>query len=225
LRWRVRRLTGEPLRGCFVLDKVLHNHLVAPAILDRPDVRAVILLRQPVEVLQSIVHMGTHLHPSEHYANVMHAARYYVERVKRLTQIARQTGTRGAFIESEALMSNTDDVLDFLREFLGLDAPLERRYRSFSRTGQPGFGDPSAAICSGEIGVRRETKPRYSIPPSFIAEAVEAHAECLAACRYHCVLVPDGESRQLSKRAAREVALPGVAVPGPSHEERERTST
>src|SRR3569833_3463785 len=53
LKWRVRKLTGEPLRGRYVLDKILHNYAVATAILDNPRTRGIILLRQPVDVVQS----------------------------------------------------------------------------------------------------------------------------------------------------------------------------
>jgi hypothetical protein len=209
LQWRVRRLTGEPLRGRFVLDKMLHNYPLAPSLLNEPGTRAVILLRQPVEVLQSIVHMGTHLHVDARAANVADATRYYVARLQRLAQLARHLAERAAFVESEVLMAHTQGTLLFLRDFLQLDAPLERRYRTFSRTGQPGFGDPSAAIRSGEMGARRENRPRYSIPSTLIAEAVQAHSQCLAACNRHCV---------------RMLGLPGIQAGGHPNEKRERAS-
>jgi hypothetical protein len=187
LKWRVRWLTGEPLRGRYVLDKILHNYPVASRLLEGPRTRAVFLLRQPVEVVQSIVHMGTHLDANDRNANVASATKYYVERLRRLTQLARVLGTRAAFVESEMLMARTEGALEFLRDFLGLDAPLDRRYRSFSRTGVPGYGDPSGMIHNGEISTQRRTRLRYSMPTTSIAEAVQAHAECLAACNMHCV--------------------------------------
>ena len=190
LKWRVRRLTGEPLRGRYVLDKILHNYPVATAILENPHTRAIILLRQPVDVVQSIVHMGRHLDLNEQNANVVNATKYYVERLSQLTRLARAFGKRAAFVESEALMSRTDDTLAFLQQFLSLDSPLERRYRSFSKTGKPGYGDPSEMIHSGEIGSRRnQQRPTYSIPSALIAQAVAAHSECLSACSLNCVPV------------------------------------
>jgi hypothetical protein len=190
LKWRVRKLTGEPLRGRYVLDKILHNYAVATAILENPRTRAIILLRQPVEVVQSIVHMGRHLDLNEQNANVANATRYYVERLSQLTRLAQAFGKRAAFVESEMLMSRTDETLAFLQDFLGLDSPLDRRYRSFSKTGKPGYGDPSEMIHSGEIGGRREKqRPTYSIPSTLIAEAVTAHSACLSACQLNCVPV------------------------------------
>jgi hypothetical protein len=190
LKWRVRRLTGEPLRGRYVLDKILHNYRVASAILENPRTRAIILLRQPVDVVQSIVHMGFHLDRNERNTNVTKATKYYVERLSQLTWLARTFGKRAAFVESEALMARTDETLGFLQQFLALDSPLERRYRSFAMTGKPGYGDPSEMIHSGEIGSRREQqRPTYSIPSELIEDAVRAHSECLSACRLNCVPV------------------------------------
>jgi hypothetical protein len=189
LKWRVRKLTGEPLRGRYVLDKILHNYPVAAAILENPRTRAIILLRQPVDVVQSIVHMGRHLDLNEQNSNAANATHYYVERLSQLTRLARAFGKRAAFVESEALVSRTDDTLAFLQQFLGLDSPLERRYRSFSKTGKPGYGDPSEMIHSGEIGRRSHERPTYSIPTALIAEAVTAHSECLSACQLNCVPV------------------------------------
>ena len=190
LKWRVRRLTGEPLRGRYVLDKILHNYPVATAILENPRTRAVILLRQPVDVVQSIVHMGRHLDRNEQNSNVANATKYYVERLSQLTWLARAFGKRAAFVESEALMARTDQALAFLQGFLSLDSPLERRYRSFSKTGKPGYGDPSEMIHSGEIGSRRDQqRPTYSIPSTLIADAVTAHSQCLSACQLNCVPV------------------------------------
>jgi hypothetical protein len=197
LKWRVRKLTGEPLRGRYVLDKILHNYAVATAILENPRTRGIILLRQPVDVVQSIVHMGRHLDLNEQNSNVANATQYYVERLGQLAKLARAFGKRAAFVESEMLMSRTDETLAFLQNFLSLDSPLDRRYRSFSKTGKPGYGDPSEMIHSGEIGQRSEKRPTYSIPTSLIDEAVRAHAECMSACRLNCVPVfvrDDGET-------------------------------
>src|SRR5262245_63080843 len=52
LRRRVRKLTGEPLGGRYVLDKILHNYAMSPSILESRRTRAVFLLRQPEEVVQ-----------------------------------------------------------------------------------------------------------------------------------------------------------------------------
>jgi hypothetical protein len=187
LHWRVRKLTGEPLSGRYVLDKILHNYAISPGILESPRTRAVLLLRQPVEVVQSILHMGTHLDPLASNTNLEQVTGYYVERLRTLADLARRLGRRAAFLESEALLEHTDATLEFLRDYLELSGPLQRRYRRFAKTGKPKFGDPSPAIHSGEIGAHRENRAPFAIPPSLIAKVASAHEACLEACTRHCV--------------------------------------
>jgi hypothetical protein len=187
LRSKVKRLTGEPLRGRYVLDKILHNYPVAHGILANPRTRAVFLLREPADVVQSIIHMGTHLDPLEQNTNVGQVTSYYKARLERLAALAPVLGRRAAFLPSEALLTNTDAALEFLRDFLELHQPLERRYRSFAKTGEPGFGDPSPAIRSGEIGATSPQRAHVPVPESLIAQVRAAHIACLEACHLHCV--------------------------------------
>jgi len=187
LRGKVRRLTGEPLRGRFVLDKILHNYPVARGILTNPGTRAVFLLREPADVIQSIIHMGTHLDPLEQNTNAGQVTSYYETRLRRLAELAPLLGERAAYLPSEALLTNTDDVLEFLRRFLELRQPLERRYRSFAKTGEPGFGDPSPAIRSGEIGARSSRRTYVPVPESLIEPVRAAHLACVEACHRYCV--------------------------------------
>jgi hypothetical protein len=187
LHWRVRKLTGEPLRGRYVLDKILHNYAISPGILEGQRVRAVLLLRQPEDVVQSILHMGTHLDPVEQNTNLEQVTGYYVSRLQRLAELARRLGRRAAFVESEALLHHTDATLEFLRDYLELSGPLQRRYRSFAKTGKPGFGDPSPVIRSGEISAQPEKRARFTVPSSLIAKVAHAHGACLEACIRYCV--------------------------------------
>ena len=60
LRSRVVKLTGEPLSGRYVLDKVLHNYPLASSILRSPNTLSIVLVRRPVPTVQSIVNMGLH---------------------------------------------------------------------------------------------------------------------------------------------------------------------
>lgn len=187
LRWRVRKLTGEPLRGRYVLDKILHNYTIAPSILAGRRTRAVLLLRQPIDVVQSILHMGTHLDPLERNTDLEHVSGYYVARLERLAALAQQLGHRAAFLESEALLERTDDTLEFLRDHLELSGPLQRQYRSFAKTGKPGFGDPSPAITSGEIGDYRVKRAPFTVPTALVQKVTTAHAACLDACQRNCI--------------------------------------
>jgi hypothetical protein len=211
LHWRVRKLTGEPLRGRYVLDKILHNYAIAPSILDGRRTRAVLLLRRPVEVVQSILHMGTHLDPLARNTDLEHVSGYYVARLERLTELARRLGRRAAFLESEALLERTDDTLEFLRDHLELSGPLQRHYRSFAKTGKPKFGDPSPAIHSGEIGGGyRVKRAQFAVPTGLVDNITAAHAACLDACRRHCVPM-SGTGRFDSAALSETAPQPSVA--------------
>jgi hypothetical protein len=210
LHWRVRKLTGEPLRGRYVLDQILHNYVISAGILENPRTRAVLLLRQPVEVVQSILNMGTNLDPVARNTNLEHVTAYYVDRLRRLADLARKLGRRAAFVESEALLDSTDTALEFLRDYLELSGPLQRRYRSFAKTGQPGFGDPSPAIHSGEIGAYQKERAEFPIPSALIEQVAHAYAACLDACTRHCV--PMSENPRRASRALSETGRqPSVA--------------
>ncbi|HEU4625586.1 MAG TPA: hypothetical protein VFS52_12515 [Steroidobacteraceae bacterium] len=187
LHWRVRKLTGEPLRGRYVLDKILHNYAISPGILEDPRTRAVLLLREPVDVVQSILHMGQHLDPLERNTNLEHVGGYYLARLQALGGLARQLGRRAAFLESKALLERTDDALEFLRHHLELNGPLQRQYRSFAKTGKPGFGDPSPAIRSGEIGGYRAKRAPFALPQELVEKLTAAYLACREACLAHCV--------------------------------------
>jgi len=196
LQWRVRKLTGEPLRGRYVLDKILHNFTISPSILESRRLRAVVMLRHPADALQSILHMGTHLDPLAQNTNLEHVTDYYVARLERLTELARKVGSRAAFVESDALLERPDETLQFLQEHLQLSEPLEKRYRSFAKTGKPKFGDPSPAIHTGEIGARKPRRVTFVIPTAVLVKVKVAHAACLEACHRHCATMPSS-SREL----------------------------
>jgi hypothetical protein len=205
LQWRVRKLIAEPLRGRYVLDKILHNYTISRSILDGRRTRAILLLRQPIDVVQSILHMGTHLDPLERNTNVEHVTNYYIARLERLAELSARLGRRAAFVESEAVLERTDDTLEFLRDYLELSGPLARQYRRFAKTGEPGFGDPSPTIRSGEINGSRARRAAFAMPSALIEKITAAHAICLDVCREHCVTM-SGSPRYVSSAALSETA-------------------
>jgi hypothetical protein len=119
---------------------------------------------------------------------------YYRARLQRLAELAPVLGERAAFLPSEALLAETDEALMFLQDFLELHEPLERRYRSFAKTGEPGFGDPSPAIRSGEIGARSSHRADVPVPESLIERVRAAHIACVEACHRYCVYMVSAQS-------------------------------
>jgi hypothetical protein len=186
LRHRVMRFTGAPLRGRYVLDKVLHDYPLAPGILASKNTRAIILLRNPLDSVQSILNMGERYIDVGWYRDPARVSRYYEARIAQLTGMAEKLTGRVAFLESEALLSETDSVLQRLTEFLELQRPLTRHYNLFTHTGQPGYGDPSESILRGEVKATPETRKALRVPQWVASHLEQAYRECMNALRSQC---------------------------------------
>jgi hypothetical protein len=185
LRYRVTRLTGEPLHGRYVLDKMLHNYALASSIISDPRLRAIFLLRQPADTVRSITAMNERFKPED--VDAPSIAGYYEERVERLAELAPRLGNRAAFIEAEALVNRTAEVLTLLTGFLELSRPLEREYRKFPHTGKPGFGDPMGAILKGAIDAPKDQRTHIPIPEDILARLAAAYDRCRAVLSTNCV--------------------------------------
>jgi hypothetical protein len=184
LRSRVVRLTGEPLRGRYVLDKVLHNYPLTSSILRSRNTRAVVLVRRPVPTVQSIVNMGLHYSDIAWYRDMDSVASYYEERLAKLIVLAETLRGRVLFVEAEKLLSQTADVLHGLARVLELDEPLQAHYQRFAHTGQRGFGDPSEAISTGRVNnAGREPRTPVPVPPELVARLESAYETCSGALR------------------------------------------
>jgi hypothetical protein len=187
LRSRVVKLTGEPLRGRYVLDKMLHNYPLAPSILRSRHTLAIVLLRRPTSTVQSIVNMGLHYSDVAWYRDLDSVTRYYEERLAMLVQLADQLHGRVIFIEAEALLSRTAEVLQRTGGFLELSEPLRADYRRFAHTGEAGFGDPSEAISMGQVNhAGREQRTAVMLPSNLTARLEMAYATCSASLRDRC---------------------------------------
>jgi len=187
LRRRVRKLTGEPLTGDYVLDKVLHDYPMARSILSSGNTRAIVLIRRPRETVRSIIEMGLTHSPVPWHRDFELVARYYETRLAGLLRLAEVLRGRVVFLEAEALLTNTRTVLDQLGVFLELRTPLSTEYRRFAHTGEPGFGDPSKAIAAGRITLApRESRTVVSLPRPLTNRLQIAHEFWCAAIRQVC---------------------------------------
>jgi hypothetical protein len=187
LRSRVARLTGEPLRGRYVLDKVLHDYPLASSILRSRNTRSIVLLRRPVPTVQSIVNMGLHYSDIAWYRDMDAVASYYEERLATLMRLAEQLRGRVMFVEAERLLTQTADVLHGLAGTLDLREPLQADYRRFAHTGERGFGDPSEVISIGHVNnATREQRTAVVVSPEVAARLESAYETCSAALRDTC---------------------------------------
>jgi hypothetical protein len=187
LRSRVAKLTGERLRGRYVLDKMLHNYPLASSILRSPHTLSIVLLRRPVPTVQSIINMGLHYSDIAWHRDLDIVAQYYEERLAMLVRLADALRGRVMFIEAETLLSQTGDVLQRIGGLLGLNEPLRADYRRFAHTGEGGFGDPTEAISTGRVtNVAREQRTAVMLSPAMTARLEMAYSTCSASLRDRC---------------------------------------
>jgi len=179
----VRAQTGDPALGRYVLDKILHNHHeIAPAIVARPDVRWMFLLRNPADAITSIVNMALSLEHTGEFSDPVRVADYYVGRVQWMARFGEQHGHAALYVDAQRLVDDTDAVLAGLTRWLALATPLARAYRTFPLTGARGHGDPSPNIRTGRVvtdaGERHRDYVRVTIPQDALARADAAYAAC-----------------------------------------------
>lgn len=187
LRSRVVRLTGEPLRGVYVLDKVLHNYPLARSILRSSGTLSIILLRHPIPTVQSIINMGLRYGDIAWHRDLDSVARYYEERLAALVRLAEELRGRVMFIKSEALMTQTTEVLQRIAHLLELREPLRADYRRFAHTGERGFGDPSETISLGRLDTSARVQRTAILLPAALAARLEtAYSCCAASLRDRC---------------------------------------
>ncbi|HVW71180.1 MAG TPA: hypothetical protein VHB68_19535 [Steroidobacteraceae bacterium] len=187
LRSRVAKLTGEPLRGRYVLDKVLHNYPLASSILKSRQTLGLVLLRRPAPTVQSIVNMGLHYSDVAWYRDVDSVARYYEERLATLVRHSEDLRGRVLFVVAEDLLTRTAAVLHGISGWLQLSEPLEADYKRFSHTGEGGYGDPSEVITIGHVSnVDRPQRTTVILPAAVLARLEAAYAACSESLRERC---------------------------------------
>jgi hypothetical protein len=152
LRLEIRRSTGVPNNGRWLLDKILHNYVCAPDRLLAPErTRALIFLRRPEPSIRSIMTLARIKSPGADLNNPQLACDYYVSRLHRLRTDGQRLGERAFYFDAEAVIRRPDELLAALTIWLELDKPLQREYVVSRRTGENGFGDPLNNIRSGQI--------------------------------------------------------------------------
>lgn len=144
--WRLKRrvvsLTGQPLAGDYVLDKILHEYPIARGILASSRTRAIVVVRRPVASVRSIIEMGLTQSAIPWHRDFDRVARYYEARLAGLLRLTEALRGRVVFLEAEQLFSNTQEVLEQLGIFLELQSPLQAEYPLCADTDESESGRP-----------------------------------------------------------------------------------
>jgi len=189
LRMAIERSTEEQIRGEWLLDKVLHNYVRVPDRLLRHDqMRALIFLRSPAASLRSILSLGVRNGEVLTSRYIQSVCDYYVSRLHRLRLDGERLRHNAMYFDSEALMQRPKQVLSTIADWLQLPTPLHDRYSVMTRSGEVGFGDPSANIRSGRVlGTRASTIDRnLAIPEAILNEAQAAYMRCRESLLIAC---------------------------------------
>lgn len=164
----------------FVFDKLLHNHCrISDPILQRPDLRLFVVLRRPEPTMKSILHMGRKKGENSGFGDPKWVSQYYCERLRQIVDEVRRSPRPVGFLFAEDVVERTDEVLEAMRKWLGLSAPLQRDYQIFFDTGSRSRGDWSDRIRKGTV--LPPDKNRYSdivLPPLLLEQAQATYEAC-----------------------------------------------
>ncbi|MGB3509384.1 MAG: sulfotransferase [Microcoleaceae cyanobacterium] len=142
--WSIR---GLRMDHTYVMDKILHNQrLPEIKILQSEFVKVIFLVRQPTTTIASLLKLKSHW-------SWQNAIRYYSGRLEALEMYAQSINDpqRSFFLTYNNLINQTEDTLQALQNFLGLQMPLSENYQLTPKTGMKGIGDSSENIKAGKI--------------------------------------------------------------------------
>jgi hypothetical protein len=145
----------------YAVDQINHDKFTpAEELLRWPRVRLIILVREPLASISSLIRL-TRTHYEEW--PVAKAVDYYTERVAMLTRLARAAAPSGQvlLLTYGELIENTAAMFDRLQSFLGLETGFSEQYALQDFTGTR--GDPAEKISTGRI-VRNDPTPMLEIP-------------------------------------------------------------
>lgn len=162
----------------FVIDKILHDHLLTPDALARvvERIETVLLVREPTATMQSLV--------ASFGMSQDEALEYYVTRLRSLAALASVTAAGSAVaLTYDDLIDRTTAAFALIETQLGLTTPLDERYEPRQRG-----SDPSANLASGRI-LRDDKIVRHeaSVDAAILERAQSAFDDSMAFLATHCV--------------------------------------
>ncbi len=167
----------------YILDKLVHNHLLQPRdidVLKDPRVRIIFLIREPRATLASFMRAIK--------TDEASATEYLVQRLTTLQQYAQNLAPdkRCLLLTYRELLHCTQPALDLLQDYLQLQHPLSEQYRVTNTTGAFGIGDKSEQIRSGRI-VAPTKLPDKPLSAETLASVQAVHTQCLRILRRNCL--------------------------------------
>jgi hypothetical protein len=165
----------------FLYDKILHNYQLSDKTLRFLSPKNLLLLREPEGTIKSIIKMA-HLVDNQKLQDQEQATHYYIKRLSELEILSERLSGKFYFLESDDLIDHSSEVLQRLSQWLDLKTALKEEYKTFSRTGKAGHGDPGNNIKSGQL---KKTKgyPELQLSQKTLSKAVAAFELCKTTLR------------------------------------------
>lgn len=163
----------------FMFDKILHNdHHVSSTLLMKDNVIPLFSLREPAETIPSILSLYQKVKPEHEFNNIEFATNYYIERLEYLSELASSISKGFYYIDSKALISNTEIALEKLTDILKLNTKLTPEYKSMNKTGKGNSGDHSNELKTGEVQKSKKENSKNILPDKSLEQAQESYAKC-----------------------------------------------
>lgn len=143
-----------------MFDKVLHNeHRVSVDVLNNHRAKTIFCLRQPRDVIPSILKLYGDIDPIHEFNSETFATDYYIHRLAMLESIAESLERDFFYLDAESIKLRTDECLGSLTDWLQLVTPLSDTYSLQQHTSEARYGDSSEAMRAGRI---RKEKSQYA---------------------------------------------------------------
>lgn len=193
LRRRIRAGTGQPLRGHWLLDKVVHNETrPVDRFVGLERMRVLIFLRRPELAIASLMHLTRCQEPGSPFVQAQACADYYVTRLHRLRADGERYGRHAMYFDAETVVERPQELLAAIGDWIGLARPPATEYRLAPGTSAYGFGDPLPNLRSGRL--LDAAHSTVAKPPPVdrlaLAEAQAAYERCRTALMRSCRVVP-----------------------------------
>lgn len=136
----------------YMFDKILHNdHAISTEMLDHPRSQVIFALRPPGKTIPSILRLYENVDPSHEFNDARYATDYYIGRLNTLERMAQSMRSGFFYMDAQALVSDSQDTLAALTQWLDLTPALSPDYDIQKKTSQERVGDTSERLGSGQI--------------------------------------------------------------------------
>ena len=137
---------GYSKHPTYIMDKILGHHVLNRQVFSTDALRCIVIVRDPIEALPSILSRDLPLIQSPG-----DALDYYSRTLSRIKMELEAYDRPFVFLKYSQLVNESDQVLRRITDYLDLREPLVPEYNPIWSTGKPGIGDSSPRIRKGNI--------------------------------------------------------------------------